>query len=180
MATPFRVLAAITFAAALLGCASQPKPDWTTAPEADIPAYATYGWANNAPERGILDSQVRGAIRSELGKKGYTEATERPDFLIAYESQEYETAKEKPPVSIGFGVGSWGGSGGGGVGASVPVGGGEQEITVQNRLTVRAVDPSKDSEVWIGTTAPFTYPSEGDAVAKAVEGVMAGFPARRN
>ena len=74
-------------------------------------------------------------------------------------------------------MGSWGGNVGGSVGTSVGVGGGET-TSVQSRLTIRAVDTARNSEVWIGTTTTFDQPAQASAVTRAVAGVMKGFPGR--
>jgi hypothetical protein len=180
MKNPIRVIAAIAVLLALAACASRPKPDWTSAPDVDIPGYSTFGWSERPGDlpRGILETQVRAAVRAELIEKGYTEVTEAPDFLLSYETVEYTSSRDSSPFSVGIGVGSWGSNVGGSVGASVPVGGSDA-VKLQHRLTVRAVDPNGNREIWIGTTTSFEQPADAGAVAKAIAGVMAGFPARR-
>jgi len=182
MRNPTRVIAAIAVLLALAACAgaSRPKPDWTSAPDVDIPGYSTFGWSEHPGDlpRGILETQVRAAVRAELVEKGYGEATEAPDFLISYETVEYTSSRESSPFSVGIGVGSWGGNVGGSVGASVPVGGSD-EVRLQYRLTVRAVDPKGNREIWIGTTTSFDQPADAGAIEKAIAGVMKGFPVKR-
>ena len=164
------------------GCAggNQPKPDWQTAPDADIPGLSSFGWSGSyGSPVAILDTQIRDALRAELLKKGYIEASDHPDFLVSYESVESAVVKEANPVRIGIGVGSWGGNVGGSVGTSVDVGG-EGEVLQQNRVTVRAIDPTGNRELWIGTTTTFEERPDAGVVNRAIAGVMQGFPARRH
>jgi hypothetical protein len=182
MTTPIRVTSVIALLLALVACAgaSRPKPDWTSAPDVDIPAFATFGWSDRPGDlpRGLLESRVRAAVRAELLERGYTEASESPDFVMSYETVEYTASRDSSPVSIGIGMGTWGSHVGGSVGASVPVGGGDS-TRLQYRLTVRAVEPKANREIWIGTTTSFDDPGKADAAEKAIAGVMEGFPARR-
>jgi hypothetical protein len=175
------LLAAIVLPLAIAGCAgtSQPRPEWASAPDADIGARSTFGWLHDTADRPqtLLEGRVRDAIRADLLEKGYVESAERPDLVFSYEVVSYEKTQSGPPVTIGIGMGSWGGNVGGSVGTSVGVGGGES-TSVQSRLTIRAVDTARNSEVWIGTTTTFDQPAQAPAVARAVAGVMKGFPGR--
>lgn len=167
----------------LLGCVGQtrPKPDWTTAPGADVPALSTFA-LSEPPEgapRAILDTQIRNAVRTALVEKGYVESADAPDFVVSYATDSYETSGRPNPVSIGIGVGSWGGNVGGSVGTSVGVGG-DDEPRLHNRLTIRSVDPEANRELWIGTTTTFDQPADADVIDRVVAGVMKGFPAKRD
>jgi hypothetical protein len=167
--------------ALLLGCAgARPKPDWATAPDADIAALATFGWETPAREapRTILAGQIREALAAELAEKGYVQSEDAPDLVIGYEIATQEAVQSKSPVTVGFGVGSWGSNVGGSVGASVPVGG-KAEPRLENRVTIRAVDPQANRELWIGTTTTLDQTADAKAVASAIAGVMKGFPDRR-
>lgn len=184
MIARIRTLTMSALLVSMLGCAAgtQPKPDWTEAPGADIPAYSTFGFATapgDAPLT-ILESQVRNALRAELTKKGYVESADAPDFVVSYSSEGYETAKRSSPLSIGIGVGSWGGNVGGGVGTSVPIGGGKESLSLQNRLTIRAVDPATNREIWIGTSTTFDQAADTRVVERVVAGTLKGFPAKRS
>jgi len=172
----------MTFTGLLLaGCAgsSAPKPDWEVAPDADIPALATFYWADDisASPNTIMETQISNAVRNELASRGYTESSQTPDFLVSYETLEREKVKQGNPVRLGIGVGSWGGSTGGSVGTSVDVGG-DDEVLYENQLVVRALDSENRKELWIGTTTTFDQHPDGAMIEGVVAGVMQGFPAR--
>jgi len=183
MSKLFRFATNLVLMSLVLGCAgsAQPKPQWVTAPDTDIPGLATFTWADTAggPPLTILDTQVRNALRAELLKKGYAESSDAPDFVVTYETDIFETAKKSNPVSIGIGMGSWGSNVGGSVGTSVGVGG-DKAPRLQHRLTIHALDPESDRELWIGNTTTFEVPADASVVEQAVAGVMAGFPDKRN
>jgi len=179
-------LRALTISVVLLstlGCAGggQPKPQWTSAVDVDIPAYSTFGWADGTrgPPVSIIDNQIRNAVRAELLKKGYVEAADAPDFLVDHETIEQETVQKPNPVTIGIGVGSWGGNVGGSVGTSVDVGG-KEGVRQENRIAIRVTDPELDREVWAGTTTTLEERPDTNAVDRAVAGVLQGFPGKRN
>jgi hypothetical protein len=165
----------------MLGCAGAgPRPEWAAAPDANLPALATFTWADlseGAP-RTVLDTQVRNALGAELATKGYEESREAPEFLVSYELIEHETARGASPVRIGIGMGTWSGRVGGSVGTSVGVGGGDPDL--RYRLTIRALDRERSRELWIGATTTFQLPADARTIERAVSGVMRGFPARRN
>lgn len=168
------------------GCATS-KPESGTAPGVDVAAYTSFGWeseggssAADQPPLSIQDANIFKAIRTQLIEKGYREVEDEPDFLVSYETEIYTTEKVKSPVRIGVGVGGWGGNVGGGVGTSVPVG---PEGVVAGReiqITIRAVDPKRNQEVWVGTTTEdIARGLDAGVVEKAVAGTMKKFPARR-
>jgi hypothetical protein len=165
----------------LFGCAGagQPKPVWVSAPEADIPALATFAFAEPAEGRTqtVLDSQVRNALRAELLSKGYAESSAEPDFTVSYQPVAYEARSGSSPFAIGIGMGTWGRRVGGSIGATIPIGEGVERVT--HRLTIRAEDPASRRELWVGTTTSIEPPAEAQIVARAIAGVMRGFPARR-
>ena len=165
-----------------VGCAgsSQPKPDWQSAPDADIPVNSTFGWSDSARAEpvAILDRQIRDALRSQLIGKGYVESSDVPDFVVSYEAIEFEAVKQANPVRIGVGLGTFGGNVGGSVGTSTDVGG-KTKVLQQNGVVIRAVDPESRREIWIGTTTSFDERPDAAVVDKAVAGVMEGFPVRR-
>ena len=174
----------------LLGCASGGawQTESTAAPGADLAAYATFGWlpAGGAgegatePPLSISAANVQDAIRAQLVEKGYREVAEDPDFRVGFETTAHVQEKASHPVRIGVGVGSWGGPVGVGVGTSVPVGPEGVETTRETQLTIRAVDPKTDREVWVGTATGSSEQGLDAAVAEqAVAGTLAGFPARR-
>lgn len=166
---------------AVLGCAGSPdaKPRWVEAAGSNISGYETFGWLDRSgqPPVTILDNQIRDAIRADLLQKGYVETDRSPDFRVGHETFEAAAVKQGNPVRIGIGVGSWGGNVGGSVGTSVDVGD-KEKVVQQLSVTIRAVDPDDDREVWIGTTAPMGDRPDAATVSKTVAGVMKGFPAR--
>jgi hypothetical protein len=76
-------------------------------------------------------------------------------------------------------MGTFGGPVGVGVGTSAPVGGGSVVATRETRLTIRAVDPKDNREVWVGTTGDIQQGLDAVVVEKTVAGTMKEFPARR-
>jgi len=170
----------------LLGCASSsvPKPQSVTSADADFSTYDTFGWqtadgeASDKPPLTIVDSNVQAAIRAQLLARGYVENNDNPDFRVSYETRTYYVEKKKNPVSIGFGVGTFGGNVGSSVGASVPVGGGSEE-NAQEQLMIRALQPQSGKELWVGTsTSENKQGFDAAAVNKAVAATMEGFPAK--
>ena len=172
----------------LWGCATggPSKTESTTAPGADIAAYASFGWPSAAdspstprPPLSILDANIHASIRRRLLEKGYREVAENPDLLISFETAAYVAEKVSSPVRIGVGVGSWGGNVGGGVSTSVPVGREGVVSSQEIRLTIRAVDPKRNQEVWVGTTTGISNQGlDAVGVDKAVADTLAEFPAR--
>jgi hypothetical protein len=174
----------------LLGCASgASQTESVTAPDADIAAYASFGWlpagdgAEGASERplSIAEANLYSAIRKQLVEKGYREVEVNPDFRIGFETAAHmkEEASE-PPFRIGVGMGSWGGNVGGGVSTSVPVGSEKVTTTAETRITIRAVDVKSNREVWLGsTTQDVQEGGDASVLEKAVAGLLDEFPARR-
>lgn len=172
----------------VLGCASggRWRTETATAPGADLAAYASFGWLTTAergtgePPLSIADANVRSAIRRQLVAKGYREVEHDPDLRIGFETSTRAKEKSREPVRVGVGVGSWGGHVGGAVDASVPVGSGDVTTVAETRITIRAVDPERDQEVWIGTsTGEVREGLDAGAIEKAVAAALDDFPARR-
>jgi hypothetical protein len=183
MTTGFRISIITALLLWAFGCAggTGTKPRAAAAPDADIPAYASFGWGSRSanPPATILDNQIRNAVRAELLKKGYVESSEAPDFLVDHEAIEQQAVKKGNPVRIGVGVGSWGGNVGGSVGTSVDVGEKDQVLN-QLSITIRALDPQDRRELWVGTTAALAERPAAEAVERAVAGLMMEFPGRRS
>lgn len=182
MTNNFQLVIAFTVLLSLLGCAAGEgsRPRSAQATDIDVSAYSSFGWQDrggHAPVT-ILDNQIRTAIRAGLTAKGYVESLDDPDFLVSHETVEQETVKQGSPVRIGIGVGSWGGNVGGSVGTSVDVGE-RDRVQDQIRVTVRAVDAGEQREAWVGSTGALSVPMEGDAVDRAVTGLMKQFPDKR-
>lgn len=180
-------VSAVVLAFAWLACAGGPsKQESVTAPGVDLAAYATFGWqpaGDNAGAAGaplsILDANIRNAIRAQLVERGYREVQSQPDLRIRFETATYVVEKTKNPVRIGVGVGSWGSNVGGGVSTSVPVGPEGVATDQETRLSIRAVDPKTNQEVWVGTATGGIDPaSDAGAVEKVVASTMKEFPSR--
>jgi hypothetical protein len=173
----------------LLGCASGgAHVESATAPGADIPAYASFGWlpasesAEGAAERplSIGETNLYAAIRKQLIERGYREVEASPDFRIGFETAPHTQEKTSRPFNVGIGVGSWGGNVGGGVSTSVPVGSERVTTTAETRITIRAVDVKSNREVWLGSaTRDVREGLDAGVVEKAVAEVMEEFPERR-
>ena len=175
----------------LLGCAS--GGGWqtessTAAPGADVAAYGSFGWLSASDRSGgatepplsIPEANLRNAIRAELIEKGYREVEENPDFRVGFGTTVHMQEKASNPMRIGVGMGSWGGNVGGGVSTSVPVGRERVTSTQETRLTIRAVDPKSNQEVWVSTaTGDLQQGLDAGVVEKAVAAALEGFPARR-
>jgi hypothetical protein len=181
-----RRLLAAALLLAWLGCASgaRPKTEATTAPGADLAAYASFGWAASpaSPEapRSLLDATLHDAIRTQLVEKGYREVATDPDFRVGFETAAYVAEKVESPMRVGVGMGSWGGPVGVGVGTSVPVGPEGTVASQEVRITIRAVEPERNQEVWIGSASGIPGPDpSAEVVEKAVAETLAKFPARR-
>jgi len=181
MIATLRTVAAAALITLSVGCTGtqEAKPRWVEAPESNIPGSETFGWLDRSgqPPVSILDNQIRDAIRADLLKKGYVETDESPDFRVGHETFESAAVQQGNPVRIGIGVGSWGGNVGGSVGTSVDVGD-KEKVVQQISVTIRAVDPDDDREVWIGTTSPMSDRPDTTTVNGRIAGVMKGFPAR--
>jgi hypothetical protein len=172
-----------------LGCASggRWRSESTAAPGADVAAYATFGWlsdrdgrrdGNDAP-LSIRDAKLREAIRAELVAKGYREVAASPELRIGFETDARVKEQTTPPVRVGVGVGSWGGHVGTHVDASVPVGDERVTNVAEVQLTIRAVDPEGNRELWVGRArGEMREELDESALERAVAAALDGLPAR--
>ena len=168
------------------GCASGWKSESSTAPDTDLAAYATFGWLPDGGGRGateaplsILDAKLRKAIGEQLVAKGYREEPAHPDLRIGFTTEARAREKTTPPMRVGVGVGTWGGHIGTSVDTSVPVGGERVTTVSETTLTIRAIDPHGNREVWVGSaTGEVPESSDESALAKAVKAALDGFPAK--
>lgn len=172
----------LVIAASLAGCAAQPpQPQSMRDPQVDFAAYRSYSWAPRPNVDGadaplqLLDRNIRTAIAAEMTRRGYTEAADAPDLLIAYETSRSDKV-ESNPVRVGVGVGSWGGNFGG----SVNVGSPSVRNYQEGRLVIHAIDAERNAEVWLGSiSGRLTKDSlEPAAIQRAVAAAMTDFPAR--
>jgi len=137
----------------IAGCASTTPPVHSMQdPQANFSEFTTFGWAGQDGQSGaqpvsILDSNIREAIAGQLQQKGYAEAVAgaRPDLVLQFETAAADTIKSNP-VRVGVGVGGMGSMGGGSVGVSSPSATNVREGT----LILRAIDPTRNAEVWNG------------------------------
>jgi hypothetical protein len=111
-----------------------------------------------------------------MRRRGYTEDSNNPDLLIAYETAT-ETKMENNPVQVGVGVGGYSSGFGGSINMSSPSVRNYQEGT----LVIHAVDAKSNAEVWQGTLSG-EMRNKGDlqpaAVRNAVSVAMRDFPSR--
>lgn len=178
-----RTTSLLAVVALLAACSTfqPPRSDSQSDPNANIPAYRTFGWQApaggdaDAPLR-LVDVHLRTAIKNELVRRGYAEDQDNPDFRVGYETVEYEKVKSNP-VRIGIGVGSWGGN----VGGSVGVGTSGIDSYEEGRLLIHVYDAKSNKEVWLGTTTgrlPDNGPNE-KSIAKTVALTIQQFPTRQ-
>ncbi len=82
-------------------CAGPPRIDTETAPSADFSQRRTFAWqdsqASYDPEPKPQDVEavktaIHEAVVSQLASKGYSEATQTPDFLVSFHLVVTETA----------------------------------------------------------------------------------------
>jgi hypothetical protein len=174
----------LVFAAAVIGCSSssQPQPESMLAEGANFASYQTFSWypmpaieGNNQPLR-LLDQNIRDGVRNEMRRRGYTEDSNNPDLLIAYETAT-ENKMENNPVRVGVGVGGYSSGFGGSINMSSPSVRNYQEGT----LVIHAVDARTNAEVWQGSLSGEVR-NKGDlqpaAVRNAVSVAMRDFPPR--
>jgi Domain of unknown function (DUF4136) len=144
----------LSIAAMLLfvtACMTQepPSAESQAAPDADFSNYKTFAWADrpsDAPPLTLFEQRIRTAIATEMAKRGYQEAKEKPDLRLAYETLAQDKVKTNP-FQFNVGMGSFGGNTGGGVG----VGTSGVDAYKEGRLNVRVVDAETNKEVWLGT-----------------------------
>lgn len=167
--------------AAISGCTSAPpQPHTMRDPQANFSAFKTFSWAaeqtTNQPVS-IVDGMIRSAITDELKRKGYEEAATgtNSDFVLDYETGKAEKLKSSP-FRIGVGVGGVGSSGAAGVGASSS----SVKNVIEGSLILRAVDPTRNAEVWHGSVSRELGHGSVDQglVNSAVADLLHDFPAR--
>jgi len=177
-----RSAAVVLVAATLTACATtEPQHESMTAPDANLPAYRTFGWRAPPAEGAdagalrILDVNIQAAIRAELTGRGYLEDKEAPQLLITWETQAVEKTKSNP-VRVGIGLGGFSGNMGGSVGVGSP---GTRDVR-EGTLVIHAIDAAANREVWYGTVSGELDRKAVDAatVARAVAIAMQAFPRR--
>jgi hypothetical protein len=175
------------FAALILAaCASTSSPVQSMKdPKANFREFETFAWQGHGAQSGaqpvsILDNDIRAAITNELQQMGYAEATAgaSPDLVLHFETAAADTTRSNP-VRVGVGVGSMGARGGASVGVSSPSSTNVREGT----LILRAVDPTRNAEVWNGRVSRQLGrggPPDKALIQSAVSDLLEEFPARGN
>ncbi|MCW3837511.1 DUF4136 domain-containing protein [Sphingomonas canadensis] len=127
-------------------------------------AVTTAGaFAGVSPE----DALYTGAVAAELGRAGYSPvAGESSEFiaLVSYSRIARGQVRERPPLTIGIGAGSFGGNVGVGADASFGIGGKTREVYA-TELVVQLKRRSDGTILW-----------EGRAIAEAAGTAPAGQP----
>ena len=124
------------------------------AAQADFSKFKTYRWVgikDVQPPDQITDQQIKGAIDTELAKKGLTRTdTDNADLLIGY---QVSTGSEKQITmyDTGWGYGpGWGyGWYGGGGGITT----GQTSTIVTGQIDLDMYDPAQKMLVWRGTAS---------------------------
>jgi hypothetical protein len=163
----------LALALAALGCSTvSVTTDYD--PEADFGSYRTFAWIKAKPklrprramDAALMDKRIRSAVEGELLSKGYTRATGRPDFLIAY----HVGAENKVDVDhYGYRYGSRGRWRGHRV---------EVRRYKEGTLILDIVDPGMNQLVWRGTGSGNVYhPSDFERkIVEAVREILEEFP----
>ncbi len=98
------------------------------------------------------------AVSREMARLGFAEGPNAPLIAeIAYDRATRERLRQRSPVSIGIGGGSFGRGGGIGIGTSFGVGGSRSRDVVLTRLDVRLKRRADGQTIWEGraeTEAP--------------------------
>lgn len=178
-----RIVGFVGALALVAGCASGGwKSESSTAPDTDLAAYASFGWLTEAATEAplsVADAKLRKAIHDQLVAKGYREDQTNPDLRIGFATESHPREKSTPPMRVGVGMGNWTGPIGTSVGTSVPVGKEKVTTVSETRLTIRAVDPNGDRELWVGSASgEVSEGSDESTLDKAVAAALDGLPAR--
>jgi hypothetical protein len=148
-------------------------------PSADFAHLQTYAWLqqpSSAPRdprihNDLLDSRVHSAVNDALHAKGYTEASENPDFRVAYQVVLREkVAAAAFPTSYGYGLGR------------LPA---DSDVRIatydEGTLLLDVVDGNTNELIWRGAAStridPDRTPQERTALIRAAVNEMLGkFP----
>ena len=159
-------------------------------PGIDWSKYRTYAWVDEVqgvPSVGghpdqILDTQVKQAIDSKMGAKGFTKPADggKPDLLVGYQLM---IDREKQINGFGDSWGSWRGGWG-------PWGGGfgtfsaDASTNYVGTFVVGVYDPATKKLVWIGGAQHAIEPSKKpeknqERLNKGAQKLLKDFPPRR-
>ncbi len=171
----------------LAGCASGPKIRVDSDPNANIPAFHSFGFfeplaTDKAGYSTLLTARLKVAARRELEKRGYAYADSGPELLVNFNVNVMDKTevRSSPSTTVGFGYygyragmyGAWSGY--------------PQDISTYNyrqgTLSIDVVDATRKALVWQGVAegriTEKIRENPGAAVDSAVTEIFAGFPAR--
>lgn len=144
--------------------------------EAGVGQCKTFEWLAQANASTSLSEQrIRDVALAELGRKGYSVSTDKPDCRITYALNSHEIPKERPRVGAGVGGGS--GGLGGGIGVSIPIG---KRDSHAGTLTIDIVEVAKNSQIWSGSLDASFAGAElnEEEAADLVKAILDRFPNR--
>jgi len=159
-------------------------------PGTDFSKYHTYAWVDEVqgvpavgghPDQ-ILDAQVKQAIDSQMGAKGFTKVVEggKADLLLGF---QLAIDREKQINGFGDGWGGWSGFG--------PWGGGLSSFSATTStinigtFVVGMYDPAAKKLVWIGAAQHAIEPSKKqeknqERLNKGAQKLLKNFPPERS
>lgn len=162
----------VALSAPLAGCSSiSTSHDYDT--NYDFSALKYYTWIDGTGDIGINElnlRRVRAAVNRVLGAKGYVEATENLDFLVAIHG---DTRSKVSVSQRQYGRGGWYGPGGV-----------EVYQYEEGRLLIDIVDARKNELVWRGSATKVlssnpTPEKIDQTINRAVEKILEKFPPPR-
>jgi len=161
-------------------------------PGTDFSRYHTYAWVDEVkgvPQVGgkpdqILDTQVKGAVDSQMAAKGFTKVVDggKPDLLLGY---QLAIDREKQINGFADGWGGWGRWGGWG-----PWGGGLESFSATTStinigtFVLGIYDPAAKKLIWIGAAQHTLEPSKKqeknqERLNKGAQKLLKDFPPGR-
>jgi hypothetical protein len=166
----------ILLASALAGCAATTPDVRVDKADVDLAKCRTFDWLPASKDAvSLTEQRVRTAVMQELERKGYSQATDKPDCRVTYLLATEERPKQKPSVGVGAGGGSYGV--GGGIGISIPIGQNDQHT---GEFSLDVIDVTSNAQIWRGAVdAAFqsAEPTQGEA-QDVVRSVLAEYPDR--
>jgi hypothetical protein len=134
---------AISFTATLfmLGCGASVNS--TMVPGTNVGQFRTFSF-HNASQAGqpvsVADQAIEDALKQSLISKGYVEATENPDFLVAHHVNLQQQTQVYGGGPYGYGYGYYG------MGPDI-------QTYTQGTLIVDFIDPKTNKAFWRGTAS---------------------------
>jgi hypothetical protein len=148
------LLAAVPVAVLLAGCATAPRVDVDSDPQADFGRYATFGFheplGTDRPDATatLLSQTLKQAARTELEAAGYRYVEHGGDLEINFFVETREVVEDSPRAGVGVGVGYGGFHSRYRVWADYPVGRIHQ--FTEGALHVDVIDRRRRQLVWEG------------------------------